>query len=406
MILNKRIINIIKSSVRATLSYKLRTFFSLLSVAMAIASIILIVAAVEGAYKKALEIIERFGPDSVLVLSGSDEARAAGMRLYTLTKNDAYAIQNAFHSAYLVVPMRSVNNVQASYRNKKHQTRVIGSTPDYINGWSWSIEEGSNLTDIDIKGFKNACIIRRYVSKMLFEDISSVGKFILVNKLPCQIIGILSERHVSQIGVNLDDRIIMPITTVMKKLLNESKYLSAIKVRFRGQERVVALIEQLRLFLRERHGLKDTQNDDFRMITPDRIVRFLVTLTGSLVVFLGVTGIVSLIVSGFVLANLFLLSVKERTYEIGIRRASGAKKKDIIRQFLIESTIITTSGGVVGFLLGIVFSKFLVLIADFPLYFSWKAFLTGLLLSVSIGIIFGIQPAKKAANLTPAEAVR
>ncbi len=401
-----RIINILKSSFRVVISFKLRTFFCLLSVALAIASITIIVAAVEGAYKRAYDLIERFGPDSILILSGSDELRAAGLRQLTLTLDDVRAIKDAFPVAYLVVPLRSKGNVVVSHRNKRHQTRVIGSTPDYSISWTWPVVEGSDFTEEDIRGLKNVCLLGQYVSTALFEDKSPVGKFLLVNKLPCQVIGVLSERGVSQIGTNLDDRIIMPITTVMKKLLNETRYVSAIRVRFSDQKNLREWIEQLRFFLRQRHGLRSDQTDDFRMITPERIIQFLVRLTGSLVVFLGVTGIASLVVSGFVLANLFLLSVKERTAEIGIRRAAGAKKKDIIHQFLFESSIITTAGGFVGFLTGVVGSKLLIMIADFPIHFSWKAFLIGLLLSIVIGLLFGLQPARRAANLNPIEAIK
>jgi putative ABC transport system permease protein len=158
--------------------------------------------------------------------------------------------------------------------------------------------------------------------------------------------------------------------------------------------------------LRKRHGLKDGEEDDFTMITPDEIIKFLFKLSGTLVIFLSVTGLVTLIVAGFVLANLFILSVSERTQEIGIRRAVGAKKKAIFYQFLLEASIITIAGGVLGFIMGLLGSYLLVKIAEFPLHFSWKAFAVGLILSLGVGIGFGIQPANKAANLNPIEAIR
>jgi len=401
-----RIINIINSSFRVVLSFKIRTFFCLLSVTLAITAITIIVASVEGAYKKAFDLIERFGPDSILILSGSDELRAAGLRPLTLTLEDVRAIQDAFPQAYLVVPQRSRMDVMVSYRGKKYETRVIGSTANYSVNWTWPVIEGADFIEEDVKGLKNLCLLGRHVSTMLFEDISPVGKFIQVDKLLCQVIGVLSERGVSQIGVNLDDRIIMPISTVMKKLLHDPRYVSSIRVRFSDREKMGQWIEELRAFLRERHGLQSGQNDDFRFITPDSIVQFLVALTGSLVVFLGVTGILALLVSGFVLANLFLLSVKERTREIGIRRASGARKKDILCQFLAESLTITIAGGFTGFLSGMGCAKLLVAIADFPIHFSWKSFLIGLLLSILVGVLFGLQPARKASNLNPIEAIR
>ncbi len=155
-----------------------------------------------------------------------------------------------------------------------------------------------------------------------------------------------------------------------------------------------------------RHKIPPEEPDDFTIISPKEIIKFLVALTGSLVIFLGVTGIISLTIAGFVLANLFLLSVRERTTEIGIRRAVGAKRQDILLQFLGESVTLTTVGGLLGFILAIASSKLLMSIAEFPIYFSWKAFVVGLLLSWIVGIVFGLQPANKAANLKPIEAIR
>lgn len=397
---------ILSQSYLAIKSFKLRTIFCLISVALGIASITVIVAATEGAYKKALEIVARFGPDSLLVFSGGEEARAIGLRQKTLTLEDIDAIKQAFPSAYLVVPMSSVSNVTVSYKDKKYQTLVIGSTSDYSQVWTWPVIGGSDFTDMDVKGLKNVALIGQYLLKELFGDEDPVGKYILVKSIPVQIVGVLSERGTSPSGQNLDDRLIIPITTVMRKLQNETKYISAFRIRFLDQKNLYNYVDELRHFLRQRHNIPENEPDDFRIVSPKEIVKFLVALTGSLVIFLGITGVISLIVAGFVLANLFLLSVKERTTEIGIRRASGAKKKDILFQFLGESVILTTTGGLLGFILGVIFSELLKFIAEFQIYFSWKAFVIGIVLSWLVGIIFGLQPANRAANINPIEAIK
>jgi putative ABC transport system permease protein len=397
---------ILSQSFLAIKSFKLRTIFCLVSVALGIASITVIVAATEGAYKKAFEIVARFGPDSLLVFSGGEEARAIGLRQKTLTIDDIEAIKQAFPSAYLVVPMSSMGNVTVSYKDKKYQTLVIGSTSDYSEAWTWPVIQGSDFTEMDVKGLKNVALMGQYLSKELFGNEDPIGKYILVKGIPVQIVGVLSERGASPSGQNLDDRLVIPLTTLMRKLQNETKYISAFRIRFLDQENLYKYVEELRLFLRKRHNILENEPDDFRIVSPKEIVKFLVALTGSLVIFLGVTGIISLIVAGFVLANLFLLSVKERTTEIGIRRASGAKKRDILFQFLGESTILTTIGGLLGFILGVVFSELLKYIAEFQIHFSWKAFTIGIVLSWIVGILFGLQPANKAANINPIEAIR
>jgi putative ABC transport system permease protein len=227
-----------------------------------------------------------------------------------------------------------------------------------------------------------------------------------VRNLPVQIVGVLQERGTTAGGGSLDNRIILPYTTVMKKIQNEPRYVVAMRLRFTDLENLDVRVEELKRLLRYRHRIPDGQPEDFRIFTSKDIVNFLVALTGSLVVFIGIVGVISLIVAGFVLANLFLLSVKERVKEIGIRRSVGARRKDIMIQFLTEAVMITTAGGVVGFILGVISAQLLTYVAEFPVYFSWKAFAIGLVLSWAIGIGFGLHPARQAANLEPIEAIR
>ena len=401
-----RLFKIIFQSIRAVRAFKLRTFFCLVCITLGISSITVIVAATEGAYKKAFEIVARFGPDSLLVLGGSEEARAVGERQKTITLDDVEAVKEAFDSAYLVVPMTAMREITVSYKEKKYQTLIVGSTSDYSRVWTWPVIQGSDFTEEDVRGLRNVGLIGQHVVKELFGDEDPVGKYVLVKGIPVQIVGVLSERGTSPAGDLLDDRIIIPITTLMRKLENESKYVRAFRIRFINQENLYNYLKDLSLFLRERHRIPKGEPNDFTIISPKEIIKFLVALTGSLVVFLGITGVISLIVAGFVLANLFLLSVRERTKEIGIRRATGAKKNDILLQFLFESVIITTLGGLLGLILARSSSKLLMLIAEFPIDFSWKAYVIGLLLSWVIGIGFGLQPAKRAADLKPIEAIR
>jgi len=302
--------------------------------------------------------------------------------------------------------MTAMRDLTITYKNIKYQTLVVGSTDEYSKVWSWPLIEGYDFTIDDVKGLRNVGIIGQFLAKVLFRDEDPIGKYVLIKNIPVQIVGVLSERGTTPSGERLDDRIIIPITTLMRKLQNETKYVSAIRIRFHDQQNLYNYVEELKKFLRKRHSIPPGEPDDFTIISPKEIVKFLVALTGSLVIFLGITGIISLVTAGFVLANLFLLSVKERTKEIGIRRASGAKKSDIMIQFLGESVLLTTFGGLTGFILSLISSRFLSLIAQFPIHFSWKAFVSGLILSWSVGIIFGLQPANRAANLKPIEAIR
>jgi len=401
-----RILRITSQSVRAIRAFKLRTIFCLISVALGIASITVIVAATEGAYQKAYEIVERFGPDALLVFGGGEEARATGQRQKTITLDDIDAVKQAFYSAYMVVPMTVMRDIQVSYKDTKYQTLIVGSTSDYSHVWSWPVVQGADFTDEDVRGLRNVGLIGQFLAGELFGEEDPVGKTILVRRIPVQIVGVLSERGTTPAGERLDDRVIMPITTLMRKLQNETKYVAAMRIRFLDQQNLSHYADELKLFLRKRHKLPEGEPDDFTVVSPREIIKFLVALTGSLVAFLGVTGMIALIVAGFVLANLFLLSVRERTKEIGIRRATGARKRDILIQFLGESVFITTLGGIFGFVLALVSARLLMSIAQFPIHFSWKAFVIGMLLSWAVGIGFGLQPANRAANLKPIEAIK
>jgi putative ABC transport system permease protein len=393
-------------SFEAVKAFKLRTFFCLVSVALGIAAITIIVAATEGAYKKAYDIVASFGPDSVMVMSGSEEARAIGQRDKTITLDDLDAVRQAFPTAYVVVPSTWVGSTTVSYKGNRYQSLVVGSSSDFSRAWTWPVVEGSDFTDDDIRRYANVGLIGQEVARELFGNESPVGKFIQVRNLPVQIVGVLQERGTTAGGGSLDNRIILPYTTVMKKIQNEPRYVVAMRLRFTDLENLDLRVEELKRLLRYRHRIPDGQPEDFRIFTSKDIVNFLVALTGSLVVFIGIVGVISLIVAGFVLANLFLLSVKERVKEIGIRRSVGARRKDIMIQFLTEAVMITTAGGVVGFILGVISAQLLTYVAEFPVYFSWKAFAIGLVLSWAVGIGFGLHPARQAANLEPIEAIR
>lgn len=397
---------LLRQSLQAVRAFRLRAVFSLLSVALGVGSLTVIVAATEGAYQKAYEIVGRFGPDSLLVIGGSDEARAIGQREKTLTLDDMHAVLDRFPTVYIGVPMSSQGDVPVSYRSKKYRTIVVGAGGDYSRAWTWPVVRGSDITEEHVKGAQKVALIGGFLARELFGDEEPVGRTVFVKGIPVKVIGVLEERGMSPRGTNLDDRLVMPITTVMGKIKNEREYISAFRVRFLDQDRLSEHTEELRAFLRERHGTPDGQPDDFRVISPTEIITFLVALTGSLVVFLGITGAISLVVAGFVLANLFLLSVSERTREIGIRRALGARRHEILHQFLVEALLLTTAGGLLGFILAVPSSRLLAYVADFPLHFSWRALAVGMALSTIIGLVFGLQPARKAARLTPLEALR
>jgi putative ABC transport system permease protein len=401
-----RLINILSQSLQAVVALKIRTFFCTLSIAIGISAITIIVAATEGAYQKAFEIVETFGPDSIFIIGGSEKSRGVVQRQKTLTLTDAEAIRSSFATAYMVVPITTIQDVIVSYKGNRYSAPIVGTTSDYSRSWSWPVVEGSDFTQEDLQRLANVALLGHETMKQLFGEENPVGKTIRIRKIPVQVVGVLMERGAAQGGGNMDNRVVMPLSTVMKKLQNEAKYVTFIRVRFEDQENLDHRVEELKAFIRAQHRLPDGEPDDFQIFSPKDIIKFLVALTGSLIAFVGIVGIISLAVAGFVLANLFHLSIRERKGEIGIRRSVGAKRRDILFQFLGEALIITTAGGLCGFLMGVAAARLLQYVEAFPIHFSWKAFVIGLFLSWLVGIVFGLRPASQAAHLEPIEAIR
>ena len=397
-----RFIGILKESLIAVKSFKLRTFFSIIGIALGIASLSIIVAAVEGAFKRAYEVVDVFGPESILIFGGSQEQKGIRVRQKTLTIDDIDELQKAFPEIKIIMPIVRVKT-KAYYRGKVVETRLYGVDQNYEEAWSWYLQEGRMFTLEEIKLKENVCIIGKYIKDEIFKNASPVGKTLIINKLPCKIIGILSERGTTPTGRNLDNRILMPYTTVMSKINHDLRYISSIRIRFYEETNIRKIINEIQQFLQYKHHAK---KDDFFILSPTEIINFLVTLTGTLILFLGLSSTISLSIGGFVLANLFLLSVSERKKEIGIRKALGAKNKDIMLQFLIEAVIITTIGALSGFVLGIIGAKLLRNLVDFPVYFSIEGFLIALTVSSIVGILSALNPALKAAKLNPIEAIR
>ena len=384
--------------------YKLRTLFSIIGISLGIASLSIIVASVEGAFRKAYDVVESFGPDSILIFGGSQEKKGIRNRTKTLTIDDLKRIEQNFPYIKLIMPI-IIENMKIKRKDKIINTTVFGVGNNYEEAWNWYLMEGKFFSKKDIKEKKFLCVIGTYVKDELFgKDEEPLGKNILINKTPCKIIGILEPKGTTITGRNLDNRVLMPYTTVMYKINHDPKYISAIRIRFYKGVDLSRAVDEIKNFLLSIKGY--TNSDNFFILTPTEILRFLMALTGSLIIFLGISSIISLTVGGFVLANLFLLSVQERKREIGIRRSLGAKRKDILVQFILEAVVLTSVGGVFGFLLGVIGSFFLKKIADFPIYFSFMGFIIALITSIIVGVLAVLKPSLEASRLNPIEAIR
>lgn len=383
--------------------YRGRVVFSFAGVALGILSICIIITTIDGANKKAHDIFEVLGPDSIMVFGGGERQRAARVRTSSLTFRDAESLQR-IEGIYDLMKVYQVRNVMMKYEGRKWQTQVVGSTTNYFESMAWRFQVGSVFTGEDYANAEAVCVIGAKVYNELFQGENALGKAILVGKLPAKVIGILEERGGSMGGPNIDDRVIMPLTTVMGRIANEKRYLGM--MRLKTNRDIDKTVEDVRTVLRNNHGLRGTADDDFTIRSSKDIMKFVTVISGQLFLFLGIASIVALVVSGFVLANLFYLTIQERRKDIGIRRAYGASRRGILLSFLFESIIITLMGGIAGILLSVILGGTFEKLFDIPMLFSYKVVVFALLFSFLTGLLSGLRPALRASRIEPIEAIR
>ncbi len=397
-----------RMALAAIQAFKLRSLFVVSGVALGIASLTIIVTAVAGADRKAVEIVESFGPDAAFIIGGDIESQAVGQRRFTLSYTDAQRLRESLPGAYLVVPMRGQSDVTVRYGNRKMELpMVVGATAGYAEVWNWPLVEGRDLSEEDVERGAKVGLIGDGPAKTLFGDESPVGRSVFVDRLQLQIVGRLAYRGTSGGGPgNIDDRIIGPISTLTQRFNLDRKYFRALRVKFHTPEHMKAHVENLRSLLRDLHGLKPGEKDDFTILTADEILKFLSMFKGSLFLFLGVTALVAIVVGGFVLANLFYLSVNERRSEIGLKKALGAPGWAILFQVLSEAVFLTLIGSAVGMVLGLAMGRLLEQLGLLEIHFSWKVFILSVMASVVIGVAFGLKPARQAAAMAPMDVLK
>jgi len=383
--------------------YKSRVAFSFSGVALGILSICVIITTIDGANKKAYEIFEALGPDSIIIFGGSERQRTARERLVTLTVSDADMLEKV-GGVYDVLRVFSLRNVNMKYKDRKWQTQVAGGTENYFYSFKWGLQSGSFFSNEAYRNAEAECVIGAKVYEELFQGEKAIGRVILIGRLPTKVVGVLNERGGSAGGPSMDDRVVMPLTTVTKRLANEKRFLSVI--RLKTNRDVDATIEDVRMVIRKNHGIPEGGEDNFTIRSSKDILQFVSVISGSLFLFLGTASIIALVVSGFVLANLFYLTIQERKKDIGIRRAYGATRKGILMSFLFESVIITIMGGIAGVLLSVALQGLFERLFGIPMEFSFKVVFFAMIFSLLTGVLSGLKPAMKASKIEPIEAIR
>jgi len=397
-------------ALRALMVNKMRSALTMLGIIIGVGAVIAMIAVGSGAKARIAEQIASMGSNMLIVLSGS--STSGGLRfgsgtVPTLTVDDAKAMLSEIPSIKHVAP--SVSGVaQVVFGNQNWSTIIAGTTPEVLYIRDWPLASGRSFTQQDVDGATKVCLLGNTVVENLFGGIDPIGQIVRIKKVPFAVIGVLASKGQSTHGQDQDDTIFVPLTTAQKRLFGMQfpGMVRIIAVQARSPEVMNEAESQITDLLRQRHRIPPAQENDFTVRNLTEIMSTAEQSASVMSLLLGAIASISLIVGGIGIMNIMLVSVTERTREIGIRMAVGAKGRDILLQFLIESLVLSLIGGTMGIGIGILGTLILSNFTEWPILFSVKAILLAFLFSGSVGVFFGFYPARKASMLNPIEALR
>ncbi|MCS2890087.1 ABC transporter permease [Parabacteroides faecis] len=400
--------NLIKIALRALANNKLRGFLTMLGIIIGVASVITMLAIGQGSKRSIQEQISEMGSNMIMIHPGADVrggVRQDASAMETLKLEDYQNIVDETRYVSAVSP--SVNSSgQAIFGANNAPTTVYGISPDYLEIRRYKVGDGDMFTEQDIQTAAKVCIVGKTVVDNLFTNGENpVGKVIRFQKLPFRIVGVLESKGYNSMGMDQDDLILAPYTTIQKKVLAIT-HLQGITCSALKEEYTDQAIDEITEILRRNHKLKESDDDDFTIRSQQELSTMLTSTTDMMTVLLAAVAGISLLVGGIGIMNIMYVSVTERTREIGLRMSIGAKGIDILAQFLIESILISVTGGLIGVVLGVGAALVVNGVAHFPIYIQpWSVMLSFAVCTVT-GVFFGWYPAKKAAQLDPIEAIR
>jgi putative ABC transport system permease protein len=399
---------ILKLALRALGRNRIRSILTMLGVIIGVAAVIAMVSLGAGAQQQVANEIASMGANILYVWPGSSKSmgmnRGAGS-VQTLTSEDADAILKECPAVRWVSPMVGAS-VNVVYGNQNWSTRTDGASEQFPQIRNWPIESGSFFTEADVRTAARVAVLGHTVADNLFQGIDPEGQTIRVRNLPFRVVGVLSPKGQNQWGRDQDDTILVPYTTVQKKLSSTPLWVSQVMVSAVSSRAGYTAEQEISDLLRQRHRIQPGREDDFFVRNLSEMAEAAEATQKTMGLLLGSIAGVSLIVGGIGIMNIMLVSVAERTREIGIRMAVGARSRHVRLQFLSEALVLSTLGGFIGIGLGILVSLLMASGLGWPTLISSPSILVSVLFSAAVGIFFGYYPASKAASLDPIEALR
>jgi len=402
-----RYFQILRVAYRALFRNKMRSSLTMLGIVIGVGAVIAMLAIGQGAKKMVNDQIASLGDNLLNVFPGSFQSggvRAGAGTMTSLTEDDVKAIKENCPAVLRISPVVRTG-AQVVAGNLNWATSIQGYSPDFIFIRSWPLASGAFFTDQDVRGSTKVCVLGKTVVDNLFPDQDPVGEIIRINKLPFRVLGVLSPKGQTGFGHDQDDVIIVPYTTAQKKIMGITR-INSIIASAADRTQIDLAEEQITTLLRQRHRIQPGQDDDFTVRSQLDIASAAGSTSQIMTILLGAIASISLIVGGIGIMNIMLVSVTERTREIGIRMAVGAKSRDILTQFLVESMALSFMGGILGIILGVLSSQLISILLRWPIYTSALSIVLSFLFAGFVGVFFGFYPARKASLLDPIEALR
>lgn len=400
--------NLFRIAVRALIRNKLRAFLTMLGIIIGVASVIAMLAIGEGSKVNITNEMSSMGTNMVMVMPNMQ--RRGGVSLgasssMALKYSDVEAIRNEAVSVAAVSPEVRANG-QVIYSNENTQTTIYGVSEEYLSIRKLEIQSGRIFNSTELKGMSKVCILGQTVVENLFgEGADPVGLTIRVKNLPFLIIGVLKDKGESGMGQDQDDLILAPYTTVQRRLA-AIDYINGIYASAITEDKSAMAIAEVEEILRRTHKLKEADENDFRVMSQSELIETVSSITDILTILLGAIAGISLLVGGIGIMNIMFVSVTERTREIGLRMSIGGRGNDILKQFLVESILLSILGGALGVIFGYLIAKGAGSLMDIPPVIKVQTVVLAFTVCFAIGVFFGWYPARKAANLNPIDALR
>ncbi len=400
---------VIGSSLRSMNRNKLRTFFMMLGTLIGVTALTVVMALGQATQGEVLHGIERMFSGSTILLNAGSGMMEGGPHgpgpATTLVPGDIAAIETEIPAVDVADRLQGAGSREVVFEGRVSDLSVLGHSHTSPEVWNRGASRGTYFTEDDVQAAARVAVIGTRVAADLFDTDDPIGQQIRIGTVPFTVVGVLEPFGIDPHGIDKDNEIHVPYTTVMRRLRNVD-YIAAAKIMVDPRADLDATVEAIEGLLRERHRLAPTEDSDFHMITPVQVQAMIESANTTFGVFLPIVALIAIIAGGVVVANLMLLSVNERRHEIGLRKAIGARTRDVWWQFVLEATAITTVGGILAIGIGVVILQYVRLhgIANFA--FPWSVTLIGLSIAVVVGLVAGALPARRAARMDPIDALR